>query len=714
MSRPARIHEARRSWYTEAVRTLAALAPLVATAALLACAEAPPSPPALPAAPVASVEPPQAPLPSIEQDSLDPKVDPCDDFYSYACGGWLAAHPIPPDRATLGRGSALYEQNLVALRSILERDAGGQNGTDPYARKLGDYYRTCMDEKHAEHAPLDRELDRVAAVKDAKSLAREVAHISTLGTASPDGAPLFGWGVSPDFKDATQEDFALWQSGLGLPDRDYYFDDAAKPDAHKKEVREAYGRHVAAMFELSGEPAASATKDAATVLAIETKLAAASVKNVDLRDPANQYHWVDRAWLDKEAPGFAWKEYLAELGAPELLGLNVAQPDFVKAAAKLAGKTPIADVRTYLRWWVLHTTVRALGAKLVDEDFRYQQALGGAKELAPRWKRCVREIDHDMGEALDVPFVRDALGDVGKARAQGMVTRVLAAMRDNIGQLAWMDDATKRAAVEKVAAITPKIGYPDHWRNYDALDLGGGTYFDAVAGATAFEAHRQLAKLGKPVDRTEWDQPPSTVDAYYRASQNDITFFAGILQPPFFGGQATRAMEFGAIATIMGHEITHGFDDEGRKFDASGNNRDWWTPSIATAFEARADCLRDQYGAYSVLDGVNVNGKLTAGENIADLGGMKLAWRAFQAARDEVVDPRRYEVPQDKQFFIGYAQAWCRNLRLEALHTMVSTDPHTPPQYRVDGVLSNTPDFARVFQCKEGSKMAPAKRCEVW
>jgi len=701
------------------VRTVVALAPLVATAALLACAETPPPPAPTPTAPppsaASSAPSAESQLPSIETDSLDPKVDPCDDFYSYACGGWLAAHPIPPDRATLGRGSALYEQNLVALRTILEHDAAGQGGNDPYARKLGDYYTVCMDEKRAEdRASLDRELARVDAVKDAKALAREVAHVSTLGTASPDGAPLLGWGVTPDYKDATKEDFTLWQSGLGLPDRDYYFDDAAKPDPHKKEVREAYERHVAAMLELSGETPARAKKDAATVLAFETKLAAASVKNVDLRDPTNQYHWVDRAWLEAEAPGFAWKEYLAALGAPELQGLNVAQPDFVKVAAKLVGKTPMADVRAYLRWWVLHTTARALGAKFVDEDFHYQQTLGGAKELAPRWKRCVREIDHDMGEALDVPFVRDVLGDVGKVRAKGMVMRVLDAMRDNIGQLAWMDDATKAAALQKVTAITPKIGYPDHWRNYDALDFGGGSYLDAVAGATVFEAHRQLAKLGKPVDRTEWELPPSTVDAYYRASQNDITFFTGILQPPFFGGHATRAIEYGAIATIMGHEITHGFDDEGRKFDAAGNNRDWWTSSIAAAFESRADCLRDQYGAYTVLDGVHVNGKLTAGENIADLGGMKLAWRAFQAARAEQIDPTPFAVPEEKQFFIGYAQAWCRNLRPEALHTMVSTDPHSPPQYRVDGVLSNTPDFARVFACKEGSQMAPAKRCEVW
>jgi endothelin-converting enzyme/putative endopeptidase len=629
--------------------------------------------------------------------------------------------PVPPDRATIGRGSELAEQNLVALRAILERDAASQGGSEPYARKLGDYYTACMDEKRADDpAPLDRELARVAAVKDAPSLAREVAHVTMLGAAaspggSRPGSPLVGVEVDPDYKDATREDFVLWQSGIGMPDRDYYFEDPSKPDVHKKEVRSAYERHVAAMLELSGEPPVRARRDAVTVMAIETKLAAASVKNVDLRDPSNQYHWVDRAWLDVEAPGFAWKDYLAELGAPGLSGLSVAQPEFVKAAATLADRTPLADMKTYLRWWVLQITVRSLGAKLVDEDFRYRQVLGGAKELAPRWKRCTRQIDHDMGEALDVPFVRSVLGTDGKAAAQDIVAHLLAATRDNIGRLTWMDDATRKAALEKLAAVITKIGHPDTWRSYDALDIrASGSYLDDVAAATAFEVHRQLAKVGKAVDRSEWDAPPSRVDAWYHDSQNDMTIPAGILQPPWFGPHETRAMEYGAIGTLIGHEITHGFDDEGRKFDAAGNNRDWWTPTIASVFEARADCLRDQYGRYTVLDGVHVNGKLTAGENIADLGGMKIAWRAFQTVRVEEPETATYDVPEEKQFFVGYAQAWCWNVRDEALRTIVSTDPHAPLWLRVNGVLSNTPEFATVFGCKEGNKMAPTKRCEVW
>jgi endothelin-converting enzyme/putative endopeptidase len=692
-------------------RALLAL-PLVA----LACAaspppEPPPPPqPLPPVVPVASVAPPAGTAPSIDESALDPSVAPCDDFYRYACGGWMKSHPIPPDRSSWGRGSSLGEQNLERLRTILERDAAGQGGADPYARKLGDFWTACMDERKAEdRAPIERELARVAAVKDARSLARAVAHLQLMG-----GSPLFAASSGPDYRDATRQDLVVWQAGLGLPDRDYYFDDPTKPDAHKTEVRAAYTAHVAAMFRLAGEKEAQAKKDAATVLAIETKLAGASVKNVDLRDPANQYHWVDRDWLEKEAGGFAWGDWLAEMGRPDVKELNVAQTDFFRAVGVIARTTPPADLRSYLRWWTLHTTARLLDAKTVAEDFRYRQVLGGAKELAPRWKRCVRAIDGAMGEALAVPFVREVLGADGKARALDEVKHIVAATQANLVQLPWMDAPTRKAALEKLGAIAPKIGYPDTWRNYDALELGAGSYFDAATRAATFEVRRQMAKVGKPVDRSEWDTSPPTVDAWYRASQNDVTFPAGILQPPFFGGTLTRAMEYGAIGPLVGHEITHGFDDQGRKFDAVGNNRDWWSPPIAAGFEQRADCLREQYGAYTVLDGVHVNGKLTAGENIADLGGLKAAWRALQAARAERPDATAYAVPEERQFFVAYAQSWCRNIRDEQLHTMVSTDEHAPPPLRVNGVLSNTPEFATVFSCQPGSRMINPKRCEVW
>jgi len=596
------------------------------------------------------------------------------------------------------------------MRAILERDAAGQGGDDPYAHELGDFWTSCMDEARAEdRAPLTRELARIAAVRDARTLARAVARLQQLG-----GAPLFSVQVEPDFKDATRDDLFVWQGGLGLPDRDYYFDDPSKPDARKAEVRVAYRAHVAAMLVLAGEKEAQAKKDAATVLAIETRLAEVSVKNVDLRDPSNQYHWLERDWLKKEAAAFAWDDWLAEIGRPDVKALNVGQTGFAKGLGAVVRSTPLSDLRTYLRWWTLHTTARLLDARIVAENFRYTQALGGARELPPRWKRCVREIDRTMPEALAVPFVREVLGADGKARALDEVKHILAATRASLEQLAWMDEPTRRAALQKLDAIATKIGYPDAWRSYDALEMGPGSYFDAATRALAFEFRRQMAKVDKPVDRGEWDTSPPTVDVWYRPSQNDITFPAGILQPPYFGGHATRAMEYGALGPLMGHEITHGFDDEGRKFDGAGNNRDWWTASIAAGFEQRADCLRDQFSGYVVLGGMHLNGKLTAGENIADLGGLKAAWKAFEAARAERPDPTPYAVPEDQQFFVAYAQSWCRNIRDEQLHTMVSTDEHAPPAFRVDGVLSNTPEFAQAFACKPESRMVNAKRCEVW
>ncbi len=655
---------------------------------------------------------PSSPLPSIDETALDPSVAPCDDFFHYACGGWLKANPIPDDRVSWGRGSQLALKNLERLRAILERDADGKGRDDAYADKLGDFYAACMDEAGIEKrgtSELKPELDAIAGGHDPRSLGKLLARLHLLGVFA-----LFNVDAEPDYQESTRNTLSLYQGGLGLPDRDYYFDDPAKPDPRKKEVRAFYEGHVAAMLGLAGDPPARAKAQAAAVMRIETKLAAASLTNVAMRDPHNRYHRQDRAWLKANAPAVDWDAYFAELGLGDLAELNVGEPDFLKAESDAVRKMSAGDLRTYLRWHLLHGLSPYLPARFVDEDFKYRQKLGGAKTIEPRWKRCIHEIDDGMGEALARPFVREVLGEDGKAAAREVVDAVARAMQDNLAHLAWMDETTRAAAIAKIAAMRKKIGYPDKWRNYDALSMTRDSYLTDAERAATFEVRRRLAKVGKPVDPAEWSSTPVTVDAWYEPTHNDITFPAGILQPPFFGLSMTRAMRFGAAGTIVGHEVTHGFDDEGRQFDGAGNMKDWWSPGVAGEFKARAQCIVDQYDAYTVLGSVHVNGKLTLGENIADLGGAKLAYAAFQADSKAHPTTDRFATPPERQFFVTYGQEWCRAIRDEQLHTMVSTDPHSPPMYRINGVLSNTPEFAAAFQCKPGDRMVAGRPCQVW
>ena len=643
------------------------------------------------------------------QAAIDPSVDPCTDFYTYACGTWLKNTEIPADRSYWGRSfSTITERNEVLLREILDAAAKDPAG-NPALAKVGTFYATCMDEAAVEArgvTPLQPWLAKIDAVKTPADAARVVGELQMIGLA-----PLFDMGPYPDFKDPNLTILHMSQGGLGLPDRDYYLTDETAS------IREQYLAHVAAMFVLLGTPEADAKTQAQQVLAFETELAKVQIPREELRDPDKTYHRLERDGLKAAAPDFNWDAMFAGMGYDALKEINVEVPDVYKAMGALVQKTDPAVLRAYLRYQLVTSAAPTLSKALVEQNFAfYGRTLYGQPEMRPRWKRCLQTTQDAMGELLGQVYVERAFSGPSKPIAVDMIKGIEGAFEAGLPQLAWMDDTTRARAVEKARAVTNKIGYPDKWRDYSGLAVTEGTYFENLTAARAFSGRYYLDKVGKPVDRSEWMMNPQDVNAYYNPLNNEIVFPAGILQPPFFSADAPMAMNLGGIGMVMGHELTHGFDDEGRKFAPDGRLTVWWDEAASQRYEEAAACVVEQSNAYEGQPGLHVNGELTTGENIADIGGVRLAYRAYQDwASKQAKKPEGLGDYSDEQLvFLSFAQGWCTLARPEAERVRVATDPHSPAKFRVNGALTNLPEFHEAFDCKVGTPMHPEKTCTVW
>src|SRR5262245_19364931 len=642
----------------------------------------------------------------LDASLFNKSVDACTDFYQFACGGWLAANPIPADRPRWGRFDELSEKNDVILRRVLDAASGGR---DSSAKKIGDYYATCMDEAAIERngaKPLEPDLKNIAALTNITRLPELVAELHKIGVGA-----FFSFGCEPDMKNASMVIAGADQGGMGLPDRDYYF----REDARSVDIRKQYVEHVTKMLTLAGEPAATAAKDAEAVMRFETALAKAALDRVSRRDPEKVYHRLTPEELQKLTPNFDWSRYFRGIGGPAIAAINVSEPEFFKAFNDLIGSTPIDELRAYLRWHLVHANAILLSKAFVDENFRFYSAtLQGVQEQRPRWKRCVSYVDGDLGEDLGQSFVKETFGPQAKADMLKMVADVENALERDINTLDWMTPATKKQALAKLHATANKIGYPDKWRDYSALTIERGDAIGNSHRANTFEFHRQLNKIGKAVDKTEWSMTPPTVNAYYNPLENNINFPAGILQPPFYSASRDAALNYGGAGAVIGHELTHGFDDQGRQFDANGNLRDWWTPSDADAYKQRSSCIADEYSGFTAIDDVKLNGRLTLGENTADSGGLRLALMAYLAS-DAAKNATTIDgFTPEQRVFLGWASVWCENRRPEYERLQAQTNPHSPGRYRVNGVVANMPEFQKAFGCTADSPMVSKNACRVW
>jgi endothelin-converting enzyme/putative endopeptidase len=648
--------------------------------------------------------------PSLDTTFMDRTVEPCVDFYQYACGNWIKNNPIPPDQAAWDVYAKLTNENQRLMWGVLQQAADSSHSRTPNEQKIGDYFHACMDEAAVEKAGIDPLRPALAAI-DAMQSKRDIARLLAREHLSLNSNALLGFGSNQDYENAQQVIAFATGGGLGLPDRDYY----VKEDAKSIQTREKYLEHAARMFVLSGEDQAASKRDAAIVMAIETDMAKSSLTRVEKREPHNLFHKMKAAEFKALTPAFDWDAYFAAIQLAPPAVVNVTEPAFYRELERLLQARDLADWKVYLRWHLVRANARFLSSPFVKENFNfYSKYLRGTEQLPPRWKTCVRLVDRTLGEALGQVYVQKVFTPEAKQETLAMTKQIEAEMGDEIRQLPWMSPQTKQHALEKLHGVVNKIGYPDKWRDYSSVKIEPGDFLGNVHRASTFESRRDLDKIGKPVDRTEWNMTPPTVNAYYDPQMNDINFPAGVLQPPLFDLKIDAAPNYGDTGGTIGHELTHGFDDEGRQFDAHGNLRDWWTKKDAAEFESRVNCIRAQYAQYTVVDEIKINSKLTSGEDVADLGGELLAWLAWKTAtRNRHLEPREGLTPEQR-FFVGFAQWVCGSQRPESLRMSAITDPHSPYPYRVNGVVSNMPQFREAFSCKEGQPMVRANSCKVW
>ncbi|HEY3839027.1 MAG TPA: M13 family metallopeptidase [Bryobacteraceae bacterium] len=648
--------------------------------------------------------------PGLDTTFMDRTAEPCVNFYQYACGNWIKNNPIPPDQSAWDVYSKLAEENQRLLWGVLEQTADTSHSRSANEQKIGDFFHACMDETAIEKAgmePLRPALDAIAALQSK----REIAGVLAREHVDLNSEALFNFSSNQDYANAQSVIAFASAAGLGLPDRDYY----TKTDPKSQEKREKYVEHVARMFSLAGEGAAAARRDADLIMAIETAMAKVSLTRVQKREPHNLFHKMKTTEFKGLAPSFDWDAYLAAIGLATPPVVNVTEPAFFRELDTLIKAHDLAEWKTYLRWHVLHSNARYLSSAFVLENFNFfSKYLRGTEQLPPRWKQCVRLVDRNLGEALGQVYVEKVFTPEAKKQTVEMTRQVETEMGNEIRQLPWMSPRTKDKALEKLHSVVNKIGYPDKWRDYSSVTVKPQDFLGNVHRAIAFESHRDLNKIGKPVDRGEWNMTPPTVNAYYDPQMNDINFPAGVLQPPLFDLKMDAAPNYGDTGGTIGHELTHGFDDEGRQFDAHGDLKDWWTGNDADEFETRVNCIREQYAQYTVVDDIKINSKLTSGEDVADLGGQLLAWLAWKTATKGQNLESSEGLTPEQRFFVGFAQWVCGAERPENLRANAITDPHSPYQYRVNGVVSNMPEFRQAFSCKLGQPMVREKSCKVW